>query len=57
MTDDPMNLQAPVEKSAVAVFLREMIVFAGTRLIDNLTAFYGEKSSDRLAHRKWPTRA
>jgi len=68
MTDDRMNLQALVGKSADADFLREMIGFAAQRLMDlevgNLTgAGYGEKSSDRLAQRNgyrerdWETRA
>ena len=68
MTDDTMNLQALVGKSADADFLREMIGFAAQRLMDlevgNLTgAGYGEKSNDRLAQRNgyrerdWETRA
>lgn len=68
MTDDIMNLQALVGKSADAEFLREMIGFAAQRLMDlevgSLTgAEYGEKSSDRLARRNgyrdrdWETRA
>ena len=68
MTDDRMNVQALVGKSADADFLREMIGFAAQRLMDlevgNLTgAGYGEKSSDRLAQRNgyrerdWETRA
>lgn len=68
MTDDTMNLQALVGKSADADFLREMIGFAAQRLMDlevgSLTgAGYGEKSSDRLAQRNgyrerdWETRA
>ncbi|RYD26742.1 MAG: IS256 family transposase [Lysobacteraceae bacterium] len=68
MTDDTMNLQALVGKSADAEFLREMIGFAAQRLMDlevgSLTgAGYGEKSSDRLAQRNgyrerdWETRA
>jgi transposase-like protein len=56
MTDDTMNLQALVGKSADADFLREMIGFAAQRLmdleVDSLTgAGYGEKSSDRLVQR------
>jgi len=68
MTDDTMNLQALVGKSADADFLREMIVFAAQRLmaleVGGLTgAGYGEKSNDRLAQRNgyrerdWETRA
>ncbi len=68
MTDDRMNLQALVGKSADADFLREMIGFAAQRLMDlevgSLTgAGYGEKSSERLAQRNgyrerdWETRA
>ena len=68
MTDDMMNLQALVGKSADADFLREMIGFAAQRLmsleVGGLTgAGYGEKSDDRLAQRNgyrerdWETRA
>jgi transposase-like protein len=68
MTDDTMNLQALVGKSADADFLREMIGFAAQRLMDlevgSLTgAGYGEKSSERRAQRNgyrerdWETRA
>ena len=68
MTDDMMNLQALVGKSADADFLREMIGFAAQRLmsleVGGLTgAGYGEKSDDRLAprngyrERDWETRA
>lgn len=68
MTDDVMNLQALLGKSADADFLREMIGFAAQRLMDlevgGLTgAGYGEKSTDRLAQRNgyrerdWETRA
>ena len=62
MTDDTMNLQALVGKSADADFLREMIGFAAQRLMDlkvgSLTgAGYGEKSSNRLAQRNgYPSR-
>jgi transposase-like protein len=56
MTDDTVNLQALLGKSADADFLREMIGFAAQRLMDlevgSLTgAGYGEKSSDRLVQR------
>lgn len=68
MTDDTMNLQALLGKSADADYLREMIGFAAQRLMDlevgSLTgAGYGKKSSDRLAQRNgyrerdWETRA
>lgn len=68
MTDDTMNLQALVGKSADADFLREMIGFAAQRLmaleVGGLTgAGYGEKSDERLAQRNgyrerdWETRA
>ena len=60
MTDDTMNLQALLGKSADADFLREMIGFAAQRLMDlevgGLTgAGYGEKSSDRLPSACLPT--
>jgi len=68
MTDDTMNLQALLGKSADADFLREMIGFAAQRLMElevgGLTgAGYGEKNPDRLAQRNgyrerdWETRA
>src|SRR5687768_14387872 len=68
MTNDTMNLQALVEKSPDADFLREMIGFAAKRLmeleVEGLTgAGYGEKSPERLAQRNgyrerdWETRA
>lgn len=68
MTDDKMNVQALLGKSADADFLREMIGFAAQRLMDlevsGLTgAGYGEKSTERLAQRNgyrerdWETRA
>ncbi|MBB4617328.1 transposase-like protein [Sphingomonas abaci] len=58
MTDDMMNLQALVGKSADAGSLREVIGFAAQRLMDlevgTLTrAGSGEKSSER----DWQTRA
>jgi len=68
MTDDMMNLQALLEKTPDADFLREMIGFAAQRLmeleVEGLTgATYGEKSQDRLVQRNgyrdriWETRA
>ncbi len=68
MTKDTMAVQALLEKSADADFLRDMIGFAAQRLMDlevgALTgAAYGEKSVERLAQRKgyrerdWETRA
>ena len=54
MTEDTMDVQALLEKSADADLLREMIGFAAQRLMDlevgGLTgAGYGEKSPERLA--------
>jgi transposase-like protein len=68
MTEDNMDVQALLGKSADADFLREMIGFAAQRLMDlevgGLTgAGYGEKNPDRLAQRNgyrerdWETRA
>lgn len=68
MTDDTMNVQPLLGKSADADFLREMIGFAAQRLMElevgGLTgAPYGEKNPDRLAQRNgyrerdWETRA
>ncbi len=68
MTEDNMNVQALLGKSADADFLREMIGFAAQRLMDlevgGLTgAAYGEKNPERLAQRNgyrerdWETRA
>jgi putative transposase len=68
MTDDTMNVQALLGKSADADFLREMIGFAAQRLMEleigGLTgAPYGEKNPERLAQRNgyrerdWETRA
>ena len=56
MTNDTMDLQALVGKSPDADFLRDMIGFAATRLMElevgALTgAAYGEKDADRLAQR------
>lgn len=68
MTDDMMNLRAMLEKSPDADLLREMIGFAGQRLMElevsALTgAAHGEKHPERLAQRNgyrdrdWQTRA
>ena len=56
MTDDTMNVQALLGKSADADFLREMIGFAAQRLMElevgGLTgAAFGEKNPERLAQR------
>jgi transposase-like protein len=68
MTNDMMDVQALVGKTADGDFLREMIGFAAQRLMDlevgGLTgAAYGEKDAERLAQRNgyrdrdWETRA
>ncbi|MBW7886653.1 MAG: IS256 family transposase [Caldilineaceae bacterium] len=68
MTNDMMQLQGLLEKSADADVLREMISFASQRLMElevqaRTGAGYGEKSSARLAQRNgyrdrdWQTRA
>ena len=68
MTDDMMNLRALMEKSPDASFLREMIGYGATRLMElevsGLTgAAHGEKSAERMVQRNgyrdrdWETRA
>jgi putative transposase len=68
MTNDMMDLQALVGKRPDADFLRDMIGFAATQLMElevgGLTgAAYGEKDTERLAQRNgyrerdWETRA
>ena len=68
MTDDKMALSALLEKSSDASFLREMIGFAGQRLMELETeaicnAAPGERSADRRNQRNgyrdrdWDTRA
>ncbi len=73
MTDEMMNLRSPVEKSADADLLREMIGFAAEKLMElevmelevgaKTGAAYGEKNGFRLAQRNgyrdrdWETRA
>ncbi len=56
MTDEMMGLRALLEKTPDADLLREMIGFAGQRLMElevgALTgAGYGEKSAERLVQR------
>ena len=68
MTNDMMNLQALLEKTPDANYLREMIGFAAQRLMDleiesRTGAAAGERSPDRMNQRNgyrdrdWETRA
>ena len=67
MTDEMMSLRTLLEKSSDAALLREMVGFAGQRLIEleveGLTgAAHGERSPERITHRNgyrdrvWETR-
>jgi putative transposase len=56
MTNDRMALQALLEKTPDADYLREMIGFAAQRLMEldiesRTGAAHGERSADRLAQR------
>jgi putative transposase len=68
MTDDRMTLQALLEKTPDAYYLRQMIGFAAHRLMEldiesRTGAAHGERSTDRVAPRNgyrdrdWETRA
>ena len=68
MTDEMMSLRTLLEKSSDADLLREMVGFAGQRLmeleVEGLTgAPHGERSAERINHRNgyrdrvWETRA
>jgi putative transposase len=68
MTNDKITLQALLEKSSDASFLREMIGFAAERLMALETdalcgAGYGERTAERINQRNgfrdrdWETRA
>jgi len=56
MTDEMMSLHTLLEKSTDTDLLREMVGFAGQRLmeleVESLTgAAHGERSADRMNHR------